>query len=103
MFSKIPLVIDSRHAQAAGGSRTYDEPVIFFGSTFHVLAFGLRPADPAWHMTRSLTAKPVSCRRWWSVVLGPRQVDVVSAYNTERYRPMYANKLGMPVFLNRAS
>jgi len=35
--------------------------------------------------------------------LGPRQVDVVSAYNTERYRPMYANKLGMPVFLNRAS
>ena len=35
--------------------------------------------------------------------LGPRKVDVASAYNTERYRPMYANKLGMPVFLNRAS
>jgi 6-phosphofructokinase 1 len=35
--------------------------------------------------------------------LGPRKVDVATAYNTERYRPMYANKLGMPVFLNRAS
>jgi 6-phosphofructokinase 1 len=34
---------------------------------------------------------------------GPRKVDVATAYNTERYRPMYANKLGMPVFLNRAS
>jgi 6-phosphofructokinase len=33
--------------------------------------------------------------------LGPRQVDVVTAYNTERYRPMYANKLGLPVFLDR--
>ena len=35
--------------------------------------------------------------------LGPRRVDVATAYNTERYRPMYANKLGVPVFLNRAS
>ena len=35
--------------------------------------------------------------------LGPRKVDVATAYNIERYRPMYANKLGMPVFLNRAS
>ena len=35
--------------------------------------------------------------------LGPRKVDVASAYNTERYRPMYANKLGLPVFLRRAS
>jgi len=35
--------------------------------------------------------------------LGPRRVDVATAYNTERYRPMYANKLGMPVFLNRLS
>jgi len=35
--------------------------------------------------------------------LGPRKVDVATAYNTERYRPNYANKLGMPVFLTRAS
>jgi 6-phosphofructokinase 1 len=34
--------------------------------------------------------------------LGPRKVDVATAYNAERYRPMYANKLGMPLFLNRA-
>ena len=35
--------------------------------------------------------------------LGPRSVDVATAYNTERYRPMYSNKRGLPVFLNRAS
>jgi 6-phosphofructokinase 1 len=35
--------------------------------------------------------------------LGSRSVDVATAYNTERYRPMYANKRGLPVFLNRAS
>jgi 6-phosphofructokinase 1 len=34
--------------------------------------------------------------------LGPRVLDVSTAYNTERYRPMYANKVGMPVFLTRA-
>jgi ATP-dependent phosphofructokinase / diphosphate-dependent phosphofructokinase len=35
--------------------------------------------------------------------LGPRKLDVASTYNTDRYRPMYANKLNRPVFLNRAS
>jgi ATP-dependent phosphofructokinase / diphosphate-dependent phosphofructokinase len=35
--------------------------------------------------------------------LGPRKLDVATAYDTERYRPMYANKRGLPVFLNRAS
>jgi 6-phosphofructokinase 1 len=35
--------------------------------------------------------------------LGPRKLDVANTYNTERYRPMYANKLGLPVFMNRAS
>jgi 6-phosphofructokinase 1 len=35
--------------------------------------------------------------------LGPRKVDVATAYNTERYRPTYANKRGLPVFLNRVS
>jgi 6-phosphofructokinase len=35
--------------------------------------------------------------------LGPRSVNVSTAYNTERYRPMYSNKRGLPVFLNRAS
>ena len=33
--------------------------------------------------------------------IGPRKVDVATAYNTERYRPIYANKLGLPVFLDR--
>jgi hypothetical protein len=28
---------------------------------------------------------------------------LASTYNTERYRPIYANKRGLPIFLNRAS
>ena len=34
--------------------------------------------------------------------LGPRKVDVESMYNTDRYRPSYKNKSGMPIFLTRA-
>ena len=33
--------------------------------------------------------------------LGPRRVDVATMYNTDRLRPIYANKRGLPVFLNR--
>ncbi|SPE25157.1 fragment of diphosphate--fructose-6-phosphate 1-phosphotransferase or 6-phosphofructokinase (part 3/3) [Candidatus Sulfopaludibacter sp. SbA3] len=35
--------------------------------------------------------------------LGPRRVDVELMYNTERYRPTYDRKLGLPIFLTRAS
>jgi ATP-dependent phosphofructokinase / diphosphate-dependent phosphofructokinase len=35
--------------------------------------------------------------------LGPRTLNVASTYNTERYRPVYANKRGLPIFLNRVS
>ena len=35
--------------------------------------------------------------------LGPRKLDVATTYDTERYRPIYANKRGLPIFLNRAS
>ena len=34
--------------------------------------------------------------------LGPRHVDVATMYNTERYRPQYDGKEGLPVFLIRA-
>ncbi len=34
--------------------------------------------------------------------LGPRHVDVATMYNSQRYRPNYANKLGLPVFLTKA-
>jgi 6-phosphofructokinase 1 len=34
--------------------------------------------------------------------LGPRHVDIATMYNTERYRPNYANKAGLPIFLTRA-
>ena len=35
--------------------------------------------------------------------LGPRKLDIASTYDTDRYRPTYANKRGLPIFLNRAS
>lgn len=31
--------------------------------------------------------------------LGPRKVDLEKMYNTDRYRPKYENKLGLPIFL----
>jgi 6-phosphofructokinase 1 len=34
--------------------------------------------------------------------LGPRRVDVETMYNTERYRPTYDHKLGLPIFLTKA-
>src|SRR6201997_4887348 len=33
---------------------------------------------------------------------GPRQVDVETMYNTRRYRPNYAQKLSLPIFMTRA-
>ncbi|MGP8268681.1 MAG: 6-phosphofructokinase [Terracidiphilus sp.] len=33
--------------------------------------------------------------------LGPRKVEVATMYNTERYRPNYSRKLGLPIFLTR--
>ncbi len=34
--------------------------------------------------------------------LGPRKVEVSTMYNTERYRPTYDHKLGLPIFLTRS-
>ena len=34
--------------------------------------------------------------------LGPRHVEVGTMYNTERFRPVYDHKLGLPIFLTRA-
>jgi len=34
--------------------------------------------------------------------LGPRKVDVANMYNTERYRPTYTSREGLPVFLTHA-
>jgi hypothetical protein len=33
--------------------------------------------------------------------MGARKVDLKGAYNTERYRPNYASKLGAPLLFNR--
>ena len=34
--------------------------------------------------------------------LGPRKLDVARMYDTERYRPSYSGKIGLPIFLTRA-
>jgi 6-phosphofructokinase 1 len=34
--------------------------------------------------------------------LGPRRVDLATMYNTERYRPNYGNKTGLPIFFIQA-
>jgi 6-phosphofructokinase len=34
--------------------------------------------------------------------LGPRKVEISTMYNTERYRPTYDRKVGLPIFLTRA-
>jgi ATP-dependent phosphofructokinase / diphosphate-dependent phosphofructokinase len=34
--------------------------------------------------------------------LGPRRVEIATMYNTERYRPTYDRKGGLPIFLTRA-
>jgi 6-phosphofructokinase 1 len=34
--------------------------------------------------------------------LGPRKVDIATMYNTDRYRPNYEAKRGMPIFLTHA-
>jgi 6-phosphofructokinase 1 len=33
--------------------------------------------------------------------LGPREIDITSMYNTERYRPKYDQKRGLPIFMTR--
>jgi len=33
--------------------------------------------------------------------LGPRKVEIATMYNTERYRPTYNLKLGLPIFMTR--
>ena len=34
--------------------------------------------------------------------LGPRKVDIATMYNTDRYRPIYGNKTGLPIFFIKA-
>jgi 6-phosphofructokinase 1 len=34
--------------------------------------------------------------------LGPRKVDIEKMFNTDRYRPTYTSKVGLPVFLTHA-
>jgi ATP-dependent phosphofructokinase / diphosphate-dependent phosphofructokinase len=43
----------------------------------------------------------IGLRRGWEGLTHLNVDDRASS--TERYRPIYANKLGLPVFLNRAS
>ena len=50
----------------------------------------------------SITEGTFSMRPIPDPKLGPRRVHVETMYNTERYRPIYTHKLGMPIFLIRS-
>jgi 6-phosphofructokinase 1 len=34
--------------------------------------------------------------------LGPRKVDIPTMYNVDRFRPFYADKMGLPIFLTKS-
>ena len=70
-------------------------------TTFASMAIDCIAAGRAWrddgHLQRFLSPVPIPDPK-----LGPRRVDLETMYDTRRYRPKYANKLGLPIFLTRA-
>jgi ATP-dependent phosphofructokinase / diphosphate-dependent phosphofructokinase len=65
--------------------------------------FGNMAYDAIQQQKRGLMAAIVDGRYAMAEIpdpkLGPRKVDIATMFNIERYRPSYANKEGMPVFL----
>ena len=61
------------------------------------IAKGKQRPDDGHHQTAATPWSPIPDPK-----LGPRHVEIASMYNTERYRPTYDNKLGLPIFLTRA-
>ena len=68
--------------------------------------FGNMAYDAIQQQKRGLMAAIVDGRYAMAAIpdpkLGPRKVDIATMFNIERYRPSYANKEGMPVFLTQA-
>jgi hypothetical protein len=56
-----------------------------------------------WRKSESASSLVAATSQASTPKLGPRKLDVATMYNTERNRPMYANKRALPVFLQRAS
>jgi ATP-dependent phosphofructokinase / diphosphate-dependent phosphofructokinase len=67
--------------------------------------FGNMAYDAIQQQKRGLMAAIVDGRYAMAEIpdpkLGPRKVDIATMFNIERYRPSYANKEGMPVFLTK--
>jgi len=128
--SNYALVVLSEGAEWEGYQmREYGDPDAYGhrkkASVAESLAYDLRSGDPDFvdklvgltfgnmaydamldGKTGLMTALVKGCYELVSIpdpALGPRKLDVATMYNTERYRPMYANKRGLPVFLQRAS
>ena len=98
MYNEETVVSDHTYDLRGGDPDFIDRLV---ASTFGTMAFdavrsgksGLMAAIQEGRYTMSPIPDPK---------LGPRRVDVETMYNTERYRPDYSNKEGLPVFLTRS-
>lgn len=67
--------------------------------------FGTMAYDAIQQQKRGLMAAIVDGRYAMAPIpdpkFGPRKVDIDTMFNVERYRPSYANKEGMPLFLTK--
>lgn len=98
-LSKEETVVSDLTYDLRGGEPDFTDKLV--ASTFGTMAFdavlkgrsGLMAAIQNGAYTMAAIPDPK---------LGPRHVDVATMYNTDRYRPQYDGKEGLPVFLIRA-
>jgi ATP-dependent phosphofructokinase / diphosphate-dependent phosphofructokinase len=98
-LSKEETVVSDLTYDLRGGEPDFTDKLV--ASTFGTMAFdavskgrsGLMAAIQNGSYTMAAIPDPK---------LGPRHVDVATMYNTDRYRPQYDGKEGLPVFLIRA-
>jgi ATP-dependent phosphofructokinase / diphosphate-dependent phosphofructokinase len=98
-LSKEETVVSDLTYDLRGGEPDFTDKLV--ASTFGTMAFdavskgrsGLMAAIQNGSYTMAAIPDPK---------LGPRHVDVETMYNTDRYRPQYDGKEGLPVFLIRA-
>jgi 6-phosphofructokinase 1 len=98
-LAKQETVISDLTYDLRGGAPDFTDKLV--ATTFGTMAFdavlrgksGLMAAIQGGHYTMASIPDPK---------LGPRKVDVTTMYDTNRYRPIYNNKEGLPIFLTKA-
>ncbi len=101
-------IIERTHAETVVSDLTYDlrSGAPDFLDTLVATTFGTMAYDAITSQKSGLMAA-VSEGKFAMVTipdpkLGPRRVDVEHMYNTQRYRPSYTSKEGLPIFLTHA-